>query len=362
MTRIRIAPPPPASPPYDVLIEPGIVTGLSGILRTAAPSPRYAFITDDLVMELHGERVIEELRAADLHVHPITFPAGEPYKTIDTWRYVMEQMESHGIGRDGAVIAFGGGVVCDLAGFAAATWMRGIPCAQVPTTLLSMLDAAIGGKTGVDTAHGKNMIGAFHQPACVVMDPSLVWTQEYSEIVAGTAEAVKHGAIADAAYLEWICASADLLRDSNTAMLAELIQRSVEIKSAVVMRDPGERGERAVLNFGHTIGHALETATAYRMSHGHAVARGMIAEAALGESFGVTDAGTAARLKKILEDIGLPSDMPDELDAEEVMLLTAADKKARAGRPRYVLLERIGLVARPADGSWTWDMGITEAQ
>jgi 3-dehydroquinate synthase len=361
MTPIRISPPVPPAPAYDVHVSPGAVTRLAALVREAAPAERYAFVTDDLVKELHGMRVLDELRQSGLSVDCITFPAGEPFKTIDTWRYVLEQMGASGIGRDGCVIAFGGGVVGDLAGFAAATYMRGIPCVQVPTTLLAMLDASVGGKTAVDTSHGKNAVGAFHQPAAVIMDPSLVWTQERADLIAGAAEAVKHGAIADADYLEWIVGNAAALGESDTDVLTALITRSVEIKAGVVNRDPLEQGERAILNFGHTIGHALEVATHYRMSHGHAVARGMIAEAALGESFGVTAAGTALRLTDALTALGLPCDMPADLDAEQVMLLTAADKKARKGRPHYVLLQRIGHVARPPDGSWTWDMGITEA-
>jgi 3-dehydroquinate synthase len=340
---------------YDAVISAGALTHLARLVREAAPAQRYALITDDVVRELHTERVYEELRDAGLQVDLYSFPAGEPYKTRETWAYLCDRMSADGIGRDACVIAMGGGVVGDIGGFVAATYLRGIPCVQVPTTLLSMLDASIGGKTGVDTQHGKNLIGSFHQPALVVMDPTVVWTQEYADMIAGTAEAVKHGAIMDAEYLQWIDEHAGALRDSDTDMLSRLVVCSVELKSQIVARDPFERGERAILNFGHTIGHALESATHYQMSHGHAIARGMVAESLLGETLGVTTAGTSDRIRSSLERLGLPTDVPEDVDPDDIARLASADKKNRAGRTRYVLLEQIGAVARTPDGQWTWE-------
>ena len=174
-------------------------------------------------------------------------------------------------------------------------------------------------------------------------------------MIAGSAEAVKHGAIMDAEYLQWIDEHASALRESDTEILTRLVVCSVELKSQVVERDPFERGERAILNFGHTIGHALESATHYEMSHGHAIARGMVAEALLGESLGVTAQGTSDRIRSSLERLGLPTDVPAEVDPDEIARLAMTDKKNRAGRTRYVLLERIGAVARTPDGEWTWE-------
>jgi 3-dehydroquinate synthase len=354
---IPVTPAPVTPVTYDVVIDAGIITQLPALLSRAAPAQRYAMITDEVVRELHGDRVCASLRDAGVEVDVFSFPAGEPYKTREVWTYLSDRMNDAVMGRDACVIALGGGVVCDVGGFVAATFLRGVPCVQVPTTLLSMLDASIGGKTGVDTSHGKNLIGAFHQPRLVVMDPSVLWTQELSDLLAGAAEAVKHGAIVDAQYFDWIAANAPSLKLLDTSVLSLLVERSVEIKAAVVGRDPLEQGERAVLNFGHTIAHALERATLYAMSHGHAVARGMVVEARVGEALGVTERGTSVRIADALHALGLPSDVPAELDADAILEHTRSDKKARAGKARYVLLERIGAVARDASSQgWTWEV------
>jgi 3-dehydroquinate synthase len=356
VTRIRVSPAPAPPAAYDVVIAPGALRNFAGLLASAAPAARYALITDDVVRELHGDRLLSHLLESGLTVDAYSFPAGEPYKTRDVWSYLSDAMNAAGMGRDACVIAFGGGVVCDVGGFVAATFLRGIPCVQVPTTLLSMLDASIGGKTGVDTDHGKNLIGAFHQPKLVVMDPSVVWTQEHADLVAGAAEAVKHGCIVDGEYFDWILRNASAFLRSDTETLARLITRSVEIKSAVVGRDPLEHGERAILNFGHTIAHALERETQYRMSHGHAVSIGIVVEALIGEAMGVTVKGTARRIAHSLQALGLPFAVPDDIDRRSLIEHTRNDKKARRGRTRYVLLERIGAVARDSSHAWTWDV------
>jgi 3-dehydroquinate synthase len=354
---LRITPELPPPRAYDAAIGAGALTRLAELVRDAAPAARYALITDDVVLELHTERVCEELRGAGLEVQLYSFPAGEPYKTRETWSYLCDRMSADGLGRDSCVIAMGGGVVGDVGGFVAATYLRGVQCVQVPTTLLSMLDASIGGKTGVDTEYGKNLVGSFHQPRLVVMDPTVVWTQEYADMIAGSAEAVKHGAIMDAEYLAWIDENAGALRECDTDVLTQLVVCSVERKSEVVQRDPYEQGERAILNFGHTVAHALELATHYSMSHGHAVAIGMVAEAGVGERLGVTEAGTSDRLRTSLERLGLPTRIPEDISAERVAELAAGDKKSRAGRLRCVLLERVGCVAQPTAAEWTWDLG-----
>ena len=356
MNRVRVTPEPAQPTAYDVIIEAGSLSRLAQHIQTAAPATRYALITDSTVKSLHGDRVLTELRGGGLRVDAFAFPSGERYKTAGVWESLIDRMVTAGFGRDACVIALGGGVVGDVAGFVAATYHRGIPCVQVPTTLLSMLDAAIGGKTGVDARAGKNLIGSFLQPKLVLMDPTVLWTQRQPDLVAGAAEAVKHGAIADAAYLQWIGDNAIAIRRSDAQALEQLVQRSVEIKAAVVSRDAHEKGERAVLNFGHTIAHALEAATHYEMSHGHAVARGLVVESAIGESLGVTAEGTTSQIINSLALLGLTHEIPRKLSADRVLPLTTTDKKARNGRARYVLLERIGQVAREADGAWTWDV------
>jgi 3-dehydroquinate synthase len=239
-------------------------------------------------------------------------------------------------------------VVGDLAGFVAATYMRGVPFVQVPTTLLAMIDASVGGKTGVDTSAGKNLVGAFHQPVLVIADPNVLATLAANHFRAGLAEALKHGVIADGAYFQSIAASHEsIARDEQG--LAELIAESVRIKASVVARDERESGLRKVLNFGHTIGHAIESVSKYTLLHGEAVAIGMALESALAERIGVAEPGTSNTIRQALGAIGLPSMFP-ALDRAAVLAATKSDKKARAGRVEYALPAKIGTMAGAASG------------
>jgi 3-dehydroquinate synthase len=261
-----------------------------------------------------------------------------------------------GMGRDSCVIALGGGVTGDLAGFTAATFMRGVPFVQVPTTLLAMIDASIGGKTGVDTPAGKNLIGAFHSPWLVLSDPDVLRTLPAAQMRAGLAEAVKHGAILDAEYFRWIADHIDDILAYDDATLERLVMRSIELKAEIVAEDPLEAGRRAILNFGHTVGHALERIHDYEIAHGAAVAAGMCIEAALGEAAGITKRGAAAALTDVVQRIGLPtgtSASPDEL-----VHAMRTDKKAREAQLRFVLLREIGAVAADASGRWTHAVDI----
>ncbi len=353
MPTLTIAPPPDEAAPYAVHIEAGVLDRLPGVLSAAAPAHRYVIVTDGVVNALLGARVAGVLRDAGLRVNIVPVPAGEAAKTIRTWEEVQEAMLGLGVGRDGCVLALGGGVVGDLAGFAAATYLRGIPVVQVPTTLLAMIDASVGGKTGVDTRAGKNLIGALHQPRAVVADPEVLATLPASELRSGLAEALKHGAIRERAYLEWIVAHAADVLAGDVAILTELIARSVRIKAAFAAADPREAGPRQALNFGHTIGHAIEALTGYALRHGHAVAVGMVAEGALGERIGVSTPGTAAVLRSAVEALGLPARVPAGIAPDDILAAVRADKKARASRPRYILLRTVGEIARAPDGAWT---------
>jgi 3-dehydroquinate synthase len=345
----------PASRPssYDVIISPGVAASIGALLRDEAPAPHYAIIADANAARLHGDAVVTAVRTAAERVHLFELPSGERFKTRDTWARITDALLEQRFGRDGCIIALGGGVTTDLAGFVAATYMRGVACVPIPTTLLAMIDAAIGGKTGVDTQAGKNLVGAFLQPALVIVDPRFLGTLPDAELRSGLAEAVKHGAIADSEYISGILARADRLLARDQQAHADLIRRSVEIKAAVVERDPDERGERAALNFGHTIAHALERATGYGMMHGFAVAVGMIVEAEIGEMLGVTEAGTASTLRATLTALGLPDSLPANVSAREIIDAAAVDKKARKGQVRFTLLRRIGEVARSPQGDWT---------
>ena len=332
-------------PGYRVVIEPGSTARVAALVDEHAPAHRIAVITDANVGPLHATRVARMFgdRATILGI-----AAGEAAKTRETWGDVTDRMLASGFGRDTTVVAIGGGVVCDLAGFVAATYMRGVPVVQVPTTLLAMIDASIGGKTGVDTPAGKNLVGAFHQPALVVVDPQTLTTLPANHFRAGLAEALKHGVIASAAYFELVAG----VRESSCrdeALLMDVVGESVRIKAGIVSRDERESGMRKVLNFGHTIGHAIERVSNYSLLHGEAVAIGMALEAQLAERLGVADEGTTAVIRDALQSIGLPSAMPS-LDRGAVLRATKTDKKARAGQVEYALPVHIGRMGGESNG------------
>lgn len=330
---------------HDITIEPG---SLARIRELVPRMHAYAVIVDAGV-RAYGARIAQALGNA----HLLEFAGGEANKTRASWQQLTDEMLERELGRDTCVIAVGGGVTCDLAGFVAATYMRGVPVVQVPTSLLAMIDAGVGGKTGVDVPAGKNLVGAFHPPHHVVIDPAVLQTLPDAELSNGLAEAVKHGAIADAAYLQWIGESAPAIFERRLHTLESLIRRSVEIKSDFVAGDLREAGERAALNFGHTIGHALERISGYATPHGHAVALGMLLEAHIGSTLGVTAGSTAADIRAALMQARLPHEIK-LTDTNVLLEATHTDKKVRAQTVRYVLLERTGRVARMRDGAWTW--------
>ena len=318
-----------------------------------APAHRYALITDSNVGPRYAETVLGGLGPdkADL----LIIPAGESNKTRDTWARLTDQMLAKGYGRDSTVIALGGGVVGDLAGFVAATFMRGIPVVQVPTTLVAMVDASIGGKTGVDTYLGKNLVGVFHFPAAVLIDPQVLATLPVRELRAGFAEIVKHGVIANDAYFREVASSVRNLLDKggpeSDRMLSVIVQ-SIEIKADIVSRDEREDGLRKTLNFGHTIGHAVELVSGFSLLHGEAVAIGMALEGRLAERIGVAQAGTAEAIIEALRTAGLPTDLPRPFEKGAVLEAMRSDKKARSGKTMFALPLRIGAMAG-ADTGWT---------
>lgn len=337
---------------YEVLTASGLRRSLPDLLARYGAAHRYAIISDSTVAELYGGPVLAALRGAGQTADLFPFPAGEAHKTRASWASLSDALLGAGFGRDAAVVALGGGVVGDLAGFVAATYMRGLPWVQVPTTLLSMVDASIGGKTGVDTPMGKNLIGAFHPPRLVIADPEVLRTLPAAQLRSGLAEAVKHGVIADAGHLDWIESYAEALLAASAEPLQQLILRSIEIKASIVGRDERESGPRKLLNFGHTLGHALESASGFGLLHGEAISIGMVLEARLGEAIGVTAAGTADRLRRVLEAVGLPVAVPVGLDPEQILALTRSDKKARGGQAEYALIAALGRGA--GQERWSW--------
>lgn len=338
---------------YDIMIGRGLLAALPQRLPAEVPAARYAVVTDSHVGGLFGERLVSACREAGLSVELLSFPAGEQSKSRETWAALSDRLLAGRFGRDSALVALGGGVVGDLGGFVAATYLRGIPHVQVPTTLLAMIDSSVGGKTGVDTPAGKNLVGVFHQPRLVVADLDALTTLPVPHLVAGIAEAIKHGVVADAGYFEELEGKADALLGREMMALERVVVRSVEIKASIVADDERESGRRAVLNFGHTIGHALEATSRYTLSHGKAVAIGMVLEARLAERLGVAEAGTADRIRRAVERFGLPQMRAAGASGDELIAAMHQDKKRRGDRVRFALPSRIGAMAVSSEGAWT---------
>jgi 3-dehydroquinate synthase len=346
---------------YVVSVAPGLLGRAGEIILAAAPAHRYAVISDSNVAPFYADRLLAQfitgLGQPAGAVPLCTIPAGEAHKTRDTWTALTDQLLGAKLGRDSAIVALGGGVVCDMAGFVSATFMRGIPVVHVPTTLLAMIDASIGGKTGVDTPHGKNLVGAFHQPAAVVIDPEVLNTLPVAELRSGLAEALKHGAIADAEYFDFVSRTANALLAQDPSQrdvpaLNHVIERSVRLKVGVVTADEREKGARKALNFGHTIGHAIELLSGFTMRHGEAVGVGMLLEATAAERDGITEPGTSARIRDALANAGLPTMRPAGPSASSIIEVLHGDKKSRGGAAEYAVPTRIGIMAA-ADSGFT---------
>lgn len=348
---IEVRVPGTGSSGYRVHVAPGLLDRLGELCASEAPGHRYAVIADETVAGLYGARALASLgRTADVDLH--AFPPGEANKTRAEWARLTDELLAAGHGRDSVVVALGGGVTGDLAGFVASTLLRGVPVVQVPTTLLAMVDAAVGGKTGTNTGAGKNLVGTFHQPRLVVADPTTLSTLAGPHVAAGLAEAVKSAAVADPGLFEWMEERAGSGLAADADRLARLVRACVGVKAGVVGEDPTEHGRREVLNFGHTVGHSLERLSGWELLHGRAVAAGMRVEARLGEALGVTAPGTAERLARLLDRCGHSGRPEREVGAGAVLEAADTDKKSRQGALRWVLLERIGRVARAEDGSW----------
>jgi 3-dehydroquinate synthase len=344
----------------SIRIAAGLLSKIGAVTRQLAPAHRYAIITDSNVGPLYADRVRDQFDAGAAEI--LSLPAGESNKTRESWAQLTDELLARGFGRDSTIIALGGGVVGDLAGFVAATYMRGIPVVQVPTTLLAMIDASIGGKTAVDTPAGKNLVGVFHQPTAVLVDPQLLATLGLRELRAGFAEALKHGAIADAPYLHHAASSAPRLLSTagpKSDSMLSLIVRSIEIKADIVSRDEREEGLRKILNFGHTIGHAIELISGFSLLHGEAVAIGMALESELAERVGVAQSGTAATVMKSLQAAGLPTTIPPEFKGGGVIEAMRSDKKGRSGRLAFALPLRIGAMAGEDTG---WTVSVSDDQ
>ena len=326
---------------YPVHVGAGLLARAE-LIAAALPRPRVAIVTNEVVAPLYLDRLAGALGAAGVQVATVVVPDGESHKDWPTLNAVFDALLAQRCDRKTAVVALGGGVIGDLAGFAAATYQRGVPFVQVPTTLLAQVDSSVGGKTAINHARGKNMIGAFYQPLVVIADMDTLATLPERELRAGLAEVIKHGAIADRGFFEWLEANIEGLLARDRAALAQAVRRSVEIKAAVVARDERETGERALLNFGHTFGHAIEAGLGFgTWLHGEAVGAGMAMAADLSMRLGRLDRAASERLRALLERAGLPVAGPD-LGAARYIELMAVDKKTEGGRLRLILLDALG--------------------
>jgi 3-dehydroquinate synthase len=322
-----------ASGDYQILIQQGSLDRLGEIAAKICRGRQAVIVTDENVGRLYLEKASQAMASAGFAVIGATVPAGEASKSPAMLLHLYERFHAAGISRADPVVALGGGVVGDLAGFAAATYLRGIPLIQVPTTLLAQVDSSIGGKTGIDLPYGKNLAGAFYQPKAVVMDPGLLRTLSRSQMAEGMAEVIKYGLIRDLPLLEQV--------EKKIYDLEWILDRCVRIKTGVVARDEKDSGERMILNFGHTIGHAVEKVTGFTTySHGEAVAIGMAAAAAIGERLGYTSSGTADRIRALLREYQLPVSAP--LKVDNLLDAIRSDKKHLAGRIFFVLLKGAG--------------------
>jgi 3-dehydroquinate synthase len=333
---------------YPVHIGTGLI-GRADLLLPHLARKQVAVVTDTTVGPIYLERFSRPLIDAGVDVIPVVVPDGEANKRWESVDAVIGALLERRCGRDTTLVALGGGVVGDLAGFAAAVYQRGMPYIQVPTTLLAQVDSSVGGKTAINHARGKNMVGAFHQPRLVLADMDVLTSLPARELRAGLAEVVKHGFIRDAAFVAWLEAHVDALLALDREALAHAVARSVQIKAEIVARDERETGERALLNFGHTFGHAIETGLGYgEWLHGEAVAAGMAMAADLSRRLGALTEADVARVRALLVRAGLPTEAP-ALSPRHFFELMSVDKKAADGRLRFVLLERIGAACLRAD-------------
>jgi 3-dehydroquinate synthase len=305
-----------------------------------------AVISNPTVHGFYGTLIADSLRSAGFDAPVILIPDGEEYKDLLWTYYLFGELLRHRLDRASALIALGGGVIGDITGFVASSYMRGISFVQIPTTLLAQVDSSVGGKTGVNHPLGKNMIGTFYQPRLVWTDIATLGSLPKREFLAGMAEVIKYGVIWDEAFFRFLEDNREMILNLDRNALEHVIRRSCEIKAEVVSKDEREGGLRAILNYGHTIGHALETATGYtEYLHGEAVAIGMYHEAKLSSSLGLMDAAAAERLRSLIAAYGLPYEMPSNVDDVRILSSMRLDKKAVAGEMKFVLPEKIGSVS-----------------
>ncbi|AFY66581.1 3-dehydroquinate synthase [Geitlerinema sp. PCC 7407] len=337
---------------YNIVIAPGgldyLGAWMTGEAEAAAPlklGKKVLLVSNPVVFGHYGQRAIASLEQAGFEVAHHLVPDGEQHKTLETLQTIYDAALAHRLERSSCLVALGGGVIGDMTGFAAATWMRGLAVVQVPTTLLAMVDASIGGKTGVNHPQGKNLIGAFHQPSLVLIDPQVLRSLPVREFRAAMAEVIKYGVIWDQGLFEALeaCDRLDAIEHLSDDLLQMILTHSAQAKADVVAQDEREGNLRAILNYGHTVGHAVESLTGYtQVNHGEAVAIGMVAAGEVAVRLGWWSQDACDRQQRLIEKAGLPTRLPAELDLDAVLESLTADKKVKAGKVRFALPQGLG--------------------
>jgi 3-dehydroquinate synthase len=330
---------------YDIVIGSGILSGIGDSLRQFRFSPNVAIVSNPTVYALYGPQVMLSLKDAGFSCFAVIIPDGEEYKDYNWTYHILTELMKQGLDRNSCVVALGGGVIGDITGFAASTYMRGIHFVQIPTTLLAQVDSSVGGKTGVNHSLGKNMIGTFYQPRLVWLDVNTLSTLRERDFIGGMADVIKYGIIHDAEFFEYLVKKREDILDLDGRTLVHITRRSCEIKAEIVSHDERETGQRAILNFGHNIGHSVETETRYQQfTHGEAVGLGICLESRLSEALGILNPAETRRITELIAAYGLPVSLPQGMDSTRLLAHMKLDKKTVAGEMTFILPKRIGAV------------------
>ena len=329
---------------YPILIKQGLLTEIGPDLKHRELGNRFVIISDDQVAALYGHTVLTSCQEAGLDCELITFPHGEEAKNLGTVDKLCRKLAQLGVDRKGVLVALGGGVTGDITGFVAAIYMRGIKFVQIPTSLLAQVDSSVGGKTGVDIPEGKNLVGAFYQPQCVYIDPTVLQQLPRQEYLAGLAEVLKYGVIYDGDFFNFLVSNRAMVLELEMTVVEAMIARCCTIKAEVVMADEREADLRRILNYGHTLGHAVEAASDFTIVHGLAVAMGMVAVNKIAVANGLLSEDRQQRIKDTIAAYDLPTQIPAELDRDQMLAFLQTDKKTVGGRPFFVLPTQIGKV------------------
>jgi 3-dehydroquinate synthase len=334
---------------YPILINNGLMAGIGQDLKERNIAKRFVVVADSTVAGIYGAAMLTSLNEAGFSPEMVTFPAGEASKTMATVAELASRLAQSGLDRKDGLIALGGGVTGDITGFLAASYMRGVAFVQVPTTLLAQVDSSVGGKTGVDIPEGKNLIGAFYQPRAVYIDSHVLRSLPQAELLNGIAEVIKYGVIHDQDFFSFLEEARPAILALELPVLERVIETCCTIKAAVVAKDEREADLRRILNFGHTIGHAVEADSGYRLAHGSAVAIGMVAASRLAVAKGMFAPAEASRLEALILAFGLPTAIPTNAKRDKLKAYLLTDKKTVGGRPFFVLPTAIGRVEITAD-------------